>query len=1237
MVNEQELELSLNYNEKYDQYWTLFDNNKEHVSNYSHLAEQIVYTCGLGKLLDIGSGQGYLVKELLKRGINAYGLDVSNIIIDRCNQSMPQRFTQGSVIDLPFKDESFTTIISTLCLEHLNSQHVVQALSEIYRVAKKFVFFKIATTNDSHDCGQMIVEKRAWWERKCFEAGFRKHHAYYKVNSYESIHNDDSEIYVLLEKISNKSMITHPFSDLLKERDLHMDMMRESGSRSDAHVYRYQFASQYIRPGDIVLDAACGLGYGTHVLKSLSLGAKFKGIDGSDYAISYATANYADNDSIEFMEGFLPDCLADYPDASIDVIVSFETLEHVKDPVSLLNEFKRLLTPGGRLVTSVPNDWSDETGNDPNPYHYHVYDMTKLHQELHPLFEIEEIYGQTADQVKLINKKCEWEIRPRSFKKINQNDILNFESEWLIAVVTKPPLNTQDINYIEKLFTLDELEASGNALAFARDYENPWIVKSLISIGFRTENEKLRISWAKKILNSSLITSADQGASLCVLAYSGISNPSLMKEINLLVQIDEYISTNIHLDKLNPTVLRWIISLLFVRSLLYLSMGEREKSKADLDLLIKMPFMSYSPTLLTKLAEAAYIRGLLSVADNKNKEAKETWTHVFNQLNHYLAQHLSLGYKKIPPAFELRELSIVIGLMGRLCSAIKDQKYVPSSPTLFGNALKADLPAALQQLVEIQKAKNWLESEWNNSKKQLEETQKVKDWLESEWTNSKIQLAETQKVKDWLESEWTNSKIQLAETQKAKDWLESEWTNSKIQLAETQKAKNFVETEFHNAKLQLVEAHNTKMWLENESNNHKEQLSLLLASNWYKLGLHLKKGNLLRVMYYSGACFIPARLKPLFRPIKHKLIAWKYKKNEAKWQKNVLSQVTTSSLPKPLIIHIIPNFMLGGSSRLVADLVENIGTHYQHKVITLCNPEVSPYPNVDVNVLHPESPEQVIRVLQPYNPSLIHIYYWGDCDSWWYDIFFRALEQLNIPVIQNINTPIHPYEADFVKRYIYVSNYVQQQFGNNNSDNQTIYPGSDFSLFNKKETVSLTKNCIGMVYRLECDKLNEKSIDVFIKVVQKRPQTKALIVGGGSYLDLYKKKTQDTGVDVNFEFTGYIEYSSLPEIYARMNVFVAPVWKESFGQVSPFAMNMEIPVVGYNVGGIAEIVNNPSLLATPGNADELAEIIIALLDEPERCKEIGYQNKLRAQKLFSLESMISSYKEVYSNLIGGEK
>ena len=57
---------------------------------------------------------------------------------------------------------------------------------------------------------------------------------------------------------------------------------------------------------------------------------------------------------------------------------SWNELEHLPEPDLLLAELHRVLTPEGRVYASVPNDWSDETGEDPNPFHFHVYDWPRL-------------------------------------------------------------------------------------------------------------------------------------------------------------------------------------------------------------------------------------------------------------------------------------------------------------------------------------------------------------------------------------------------------------------------------------------------------------------------------------------------------------------------------------------------------------------------------------------------------------------------------------------------------------------------------------------------------------------------------------------------------------------------------------------------------------------------------------------------------------------------------------------
>ena len=151
--------------------------------------------------------------------------------------------------------------------------------------------------------------------------------------------------------------------------------------------------------------------------------------------------------------------------------------------------------------------------------------------------------------------------------------------------------------------------------------------------------------------------------------------------------------------------------------------------------------------------------------------------------------------------------------------------------------------------------------------------------------------------------------------------------------------------------------------------------------------------------------------------------------------------------------------------------------------------------------------------------------------------------------------------------------------------------------------------------------------------LQKRQQIRVLIVGGGGLLELFRQKVSEAGLNDNFEFTGYVSYDELPDLYRRMTLFVAPVWKESFGQVSPFAMNMGIPVVGYNIGAIGEIVANQALLAEPDNSEMLSDIIVRLMESPAERKKLGEFQRQRAQDYFSVQTMIKAYSTIYQEIV----
>lgn len=342
---------------------------------------------------------------------------------------------------------------------------------------------------------------------------------------------------------------------------------------------------------------------------------------------------------------------------------------------------------------------------------------------------------------------------------------------------------------------------------------------------------------------------------------------------------------------------------------------------------------------------------------------------------------------------------------------------------------------------------------------------------------------------------------------------------------------------------------------------------------------------------------------------------------------------------KPKILHVIPTFSTGGSQQLVVDIVENLSDLYDHEVLISYEEGPMGYMGIPITLIdsHINGYENKIDLfISNLKPDLIHIHNWASLEpifEWrWYHTVFEISFKYNFKVIQNCNNPTFPYFDKRILANVYVSNYSMNIFGLNAPQNTVIYPGSNFNLF-KRSNEYIPGDTIGMVYRLERDKLNEKSIEPFIEVVKKRPQTKALIVGGGTWFELYNKRVAEEGLTNSFEFTGYVPYNELPKYYERMSIFVTPVHKESFGQVTPFAMNMGIPVAGYNIGALSEIISNDTLLAQPDDSLALSEIIINLMNDKDKMIEVSKFNNDRAPLLFSLKTMVDQYNKLYSDIL----
>jgi 2-polyprenyl-3-methyl-5-hydroxy-6-metoxy-1,4-benzoquinol methylase len=131
------------------------------------------------------------------------------------------------------------------------------------------------------------------------------------------------------------------------------------------HVQRYEFAAKHVT-GKRLLDIACGVGYGTHLMADkVNTIDKALGVDLSHSAVMYAIQNYG-NERVLFLEH---DAMIFADKEGFDSIVSVETLEHVAKPAMLVKQLIELLRPGGVFIASVPTTPS----TDVNPFHAHDF------------------------------------------------------------------------------------------------------------------------------------------------------------------------------------------------------------------------------------------------------------------------------------------------------------------------------------------------------------------------------------------------------------------------------------------------------------------------------------------------------------------------------------------------------------------------------------------------------------------------------------------------------------------------------------------------------------------------------------------------------------------------------------------------------------------------------------------------------------------------------------------------
>lgn len=156
------------------------------------------------------------------------------------------------------------------------------------------------------------------------------------------------------------------------------------------HLHRYGLCLEFVKSKS-VLDIASGEGYGSALLAKVA--QSVVGVDISQEAVEYAIIEYSNYENLTFLVGSCESI--PLADNSVDVVTSFETIEHHDKHEEMMCEIKRVLKPDGVLIISSPNrlTYSDER-NYSNPFHVKELYYDELVTLLKGYFANFQIYGQ---------------------------------------------------------------------------------------------------------------------------------------------------------------------------------------------------------------------------------------------------------------------------------------------------------------------------------------------------------------------------------------------------------------------------------------------------------------------------------------------------------------------------------------------------------------------------------------------------------------------------------------------------------------------------------------------------------------------------------------------------------------------------------------------------------------------------------------------------------------------------
>ncbi|SMF45013.1 class I SAM-dependent methyltransferase [Desulfovibrio gilichinskyi] len=164
-----------------------------------------------------------------------------------------------------------------------------------------------------------------------------------------------------------------------------MAVSKKGIKAGDQLTFHYELALEYITPETVMLDCACGPGYGARMLADKATSVIAADID-EDTILKATAINKRDNLTFQTADA----TNLEFADNTFDAVTSFETVEHV-DPAPYFKEMHRVLRAGGLLILSTPQN---SRGHIPvNSQHLREFSIEEITALASAYFTVQQVIG----------------------------------------------------------------------------------------------------------------------------------------------------------------------------------------------------------------------------------------------------------------------------------------------------------------------------------------------------------------------------------------------------------------------------------------------------------------------------------------------------------------------------------------------------------------------------------------------------------------------------------------------------------------------------------------------------------------------------------------------------------------------------------------------------------------------------------------------------------------------------